>query len=171
MTDKDLSKNQIEKSNSADVFDLVFRGDIAPGHSDAEVKRRVAANFNLDSAAADQLFSGAQVRLKRGVDKPTAERILQRLCDAGAMAKIVPSSVQSETQESLPQDPLSLAPLGTNVLDDNEEMEGEKAASKKPVLPSLDHLSLEPVGTRMVRETEVPPIKVPDLDTSKFSLE
>ncbi len=171
MTDKDLSKNQIEKSNPADVFDLVFRGDIAPGHSDAEVKRRVAASFNLDSAAADQLFSGAQVRLKRGVDKPTAERILQRLCDAGAMAKIVPSSVQSETQESLPQDPLSLAPLGTNVLDDNEEMEGEKAASKKPVLPSLDHLSLEPVGTRMVRETEVPPIKVPDLDTSKFSLE
>jgi hypothetical protein len=171
MTDKDLLKSQVENGAAADLFDLVFRGEIAPGNSDAEVKQRVAVSFNLDSAAADQLFSGTQVRLKRGVDRPTAERILQRLTDAGAIALIVPSSVQPETQESLPQDPLSLAPLGSNVLDANEKVEGEKVATKKPVLPSLDHLSLEPVGTRMVKETEVPPIKAPDLDTSKFSLE
>ena len=31
MTDKDLPKSQIEKAAETDVFDLVFRGEIAPG--------------------------------------------------------------------------------------------------------------------------------------------
>ena len=29
MTDKDLSKSQVERSAAADLFDLVFRGEIA----------------------------------------------------------------------------------------------------------------------------------------------
>jgi len=108
MTDKDLPKSQAEKNVEADAFDLVYRGEIAPGNSAEEVKQRVAASFNLDPAAADQLFSGTQIRLKRGIDKITAERILQRLTDAGAIALIVPSSGQPETAR---QDPLSLAPI------------------------------------------------------------
>jgi hypothetical protein len=163
MTDKDLPKIQTEKSAAADLFDLVFCGEIAPGNSVEEVKPRVAASFNLDPAAADQLFSGPSVRLKRGVDKTTAERILQRLCDAGAIAIIVPNSTGPESAQ---QDSLSLAPLGSNVMESTE-----KGKAKVVFSASLDHLSLEPVGTRMVKETEVPPIKAPDLDTSKFSLE
>jgi len=163
MTDKDLPKSQAEKSNPADIFDLVFRGEIAPGNNETEVKQRVAASFNLDSAAADQLFSGTSVRLKRGVNKITAERILQRLSDAGAIAIIVPNSTDPESAQ---QDPLSLAPLGSNVMDSTERKKAQVVFSA-----SLDHLSLEPVGTRMVKETEVPPIKTPDLDTSKFTLE
>jgi hypothetical protein len=163
MTDKDLPKSQAVKNVEADAFDLVYRGEIAPGNSAEEVKQRVAASFNLDPAAADQLFSGTPIRLKRGIDKITAERILQRLTDAGAIALIVPSSGQPETAR---QDPLSLAPLGSNVTDS-----AEKRNAQVVFAASLDHLSLEPVGTRMVKETEVPKIKTPDLDTSKFSLE
>ena len=186
MTDKDLPKSQVDKQAKADTFDLVFRGEIAPGNSAEEVKQCVATSFNLDSAAADQLFSGTPVRLKRGVDKITAERILQRLCDAGAIAIAVPNTAQSTTEKSISQSPLSLAPLGSNVMEVFETLGcdelGEKklgdkkpgdkpAVSKKRVLLSLDHLSLEPIGTNMVKETEVLVIKTPDLDTSKFSLE
>ena len=163
MTDKDLPKSQAGKNAEADVFDLVFRGEIVEGNSLEEVKQRVAASFNLDPAAADQLFSGTPVRLKRGVNKITAERILQRLSDAGAIAIIVPNSTEPEPAQ---QDPLSLAPLGSNVVDS-----AEKGKAKVVFAASLDHLSLEPVGTRMVKETEVPPVTTPDLDTSKFSLE
>ena len=163
MTDKDLPKRQTEKSTAADLFDLVFRGEIVEGNSLEEVKPRVAASFNLDPTAADQLFSGTPVRLKRGIDKITAERILQRLTDAGAIAIMVPNSTEPESSQ---QDPLSLAPLGSNVMDSTERKEAQVVFSA-----SLDHLSLEPVGTRMVKETEVPPIKTPDLDTSKFTLE
>ncbi|MDG1494868.1 MAG: hypothetical protein P8Q91_03260 [Porticoccaceae bacterium] len=163
MTDKDLSKSQVDKPAKADSFDLVFRGEIAPGSNIEEVKQRVAASFNLDSVAADQLFSGSAVRLKRGVDKITAERILQCLRDAGAIAIIVPNSRQPET---VVKDPLSLAPLGSNVTDGTE-----KGKAKVVFSVSLDHLSLEPVGTRMVNEAEVSRVKTPDLDTSKFSLE
>tara|TARA_B110000902_G_scaffold246213_1_gene301096 strand:- start:118 stop:666 length:549 start_codon:yes stop_codon:yes gene_type:complete len=182
MTDNDLSKSQVDKQAKTDTFDLVFRGEIAPGNSVEEVKQRVAASFNLDLAAAEQLFSGSASRLKRGVDKATAERILQRLCDAGAIAIIVPNTAQPATEEPIPQSSLSLAPLGSNVMEASEKLgdkelvdeePGDKkpAVTKKRVLLSLDHLSLEPIGTNMVKETEVPAIKAPDLDTSKFSLE
>lgn len=196
MTDKDLPKSQVDKQAETDTFDLVFRGEIAPGNSAEEVKQRVSASFNLDSAAADQLFSGSPVRLKRAVDKAAAERILQRLCDAGAIAMVVPNTVQPVTEKSIPQSPLSLAPLGSNVMEVSEKLGGDaledkqpgdkqlgdknpgdkrpgdkSAVSKKRVLLSLDHLSLEPIGTNMVKETEVSVIKTPDLDTSKFSLE
>lgn len=192
MTDKDLPKSQVDKQAKTDTFDLVFRGEIVPGNSLEEVKQRVAASFSLDSAAADQLFSGSSIRLKRGVDKATAERILQRLTDAGAIAIIVPNTAQPATEEAVLQSQLSLAPLGSNVMEASEKL-GDKelgdeelgdkklgdeeygdpkpAVSKKRVLLSLDHLSLEPIGTNMVKETEVPAIKAPDLDTSKFSLE
>ena len=163
MTDKDLPKSQTEGNPETDVFDLVFRGEIVQGNSLEEVKQRVAASFNLDPAAADQLFSGTPVRLKRSVNKVTAERLLQRLNDVGAIAVIVPNSPETEPTQ---RDPLSLAPLGSNVTDD-----AEKGKAKAVFSASLDHLSLEPVGTRMVKETEVPPVKTPDLDTSKFSLE
>ena len=192
MTDKDLPRRQVDKQAETDTFDLVFRGEIAPGNSVEEVKQRVAASFKLDSAAADQLFSGSPVRLKRAVDKATADRIFQRLCHAGAIVSIVPTAAQPDTEEPIAQSLLSLAPLGSNVMETSEVPGGEElgdkrledkelgaeepsdkkpAVSKKRILLSLDHLSLEPIGTNMVKETEVPAIKKPDLDTSKFSLE
>ncbi|MBT6115350.1 MAG: hypothetical protein HOH41_06515, partial [Porticoccaceae bacterium] len=114
MIDKDLSKSQAEKSAVADLFDVVFRGEITEGSSLEKVKQRVAESFNLDSSAAEQLFSGTPVRLKRGVDMITAERILKRLSDAGAVAIIVPNSTEPESAQ---QNPLSLAPLGSDVTD------------------------------------------------------
>ena len=162
MIDKDLSKSQAEKSAVADLFDVVFRGEITEGSSQEKVKQRVAESFNLDSSAAEQLFSGTPVRLKRGVDMITAERILKRLSDAGAVAIIVPNSTEPESAQ---QNPLSLAPLGSDVTDS-----AEKGGAQAVFSASLDHLSLEPVGTSMVKETEIPSTKTPNLDTSKFSL-
>jgi len=155
MIDKDLSKSQAEKSVVADLFDVVFRGEIIEGSSLEKVKQRVAESFNLDSSAAEQLFSGTPVRLKRGVDMITAERILKRLSDAGAVAIIVPNSTEPESAQ---QNPLSLAPLGSDVTDS-----AEKGGSAQAVFSaSLDHLSLEPVGTSMVKEAEIPSTKTPE---------
>jgi len=120
------------------------------------------AEKNVEADAFDLVYRGEIV------PGNSAEEVNQRVAasfnlDPAAIALIVPNSGQPETAR---QDPLSLAPLGSNVTDS-----AEKRNAQVVFTASLDHLSLEPVGTRMVKETEVPKIKTPDLDTSKFALE
>ena len=45
-------------------FDIVFRGDIAPGQVLPQVKQRLAALFKRELAQIEPLFSGAPVALK-----------------------------------------------------------------------------------------------------------
>ena len=116
MSDSENPNTETGLSAESDYFDLVYNGDIVPDNDPEEVKARVAASFNLDTAAADQLFSGEPIRLKRGVDQFTAQRILKRLMDAGAAAKIV----RVAKPEIIQKHPLALAPLGADVVDEAE---------------------------------------------------
>lgn len=173
------SDNQTDISESTDAkFDLLFRGDIAPGNSLDRVREQVAKSFNLDQAAIDQLFSGAVVSLKRNIDRATAERIYQRLSDAGAVANIVPTVSGSASKEADSKEAdskeqnneqdtksFSLAPLGSTVLD------AEESAEEKPSSVVLDHLSLEPIGSNIVEEEEQEAIEPVAVDTSHLSLE
>lgn len=176
-----------EQNNTGATFDILFRGDITPGNSVGQVKARVAKSFKLDEAAVNQLFSGAVVSLKRNIDRATAERIYQRLSDAGAMANIVPSiSKQSTSKTSTlsqldsghpsPSNPNSeptaanksftVAPLGSDVL------EGKADTAKEERLPvSLDHLGLEPIGSNIVEQDEREAIEPVTVDTSHITLE
>ena len=166
MTDRDKDILHAGSVTPADRFDLLFRGDIVPGNRLDEVKRRVAERFRLDAAAADQLFSGSVMRMKRGVDKVTAERILQQLSEVGAIATIVANTTEPTTQDRAHNQPLSMAPLGAYVSDAVDQVE----ADELPVYP-LDQLVLEPVGSNMIEASELPPIEPLDLDTSGLALE
>ena len=166
MTDRDKDILNADSVTPADRFDLLFRGDIAPGNRLDEVKRRVAERFKLDTAAADQLFSGSVMRMKRGVDKVTAERILQQLTDVGAIATIVANTAEPTPQEQAHNQPLSMAPLGAYVSDAVDQIE----ADALPVY-RLDQLVLEPVGSNMIEASELPSIEPLDLDTSGLALE
>ena len=177
--------------SSAAKFDLLFRGDIAPGNSVEKVRERVAESFNLDQAAIDQLFSGAVISLKRNINRATAERIYQRLSDAGAVANIVPSvsgsgsneldsneldsnelgNNESGNKEQDSSDPdtqsdrFTLAPLGSDVSDNAD------TAEDQPSNVSIDHLGLEPVGSNIVEQEERETIEPVEVDTSHLSLE
>jgi len=181
------SDNQTGVGESSEAkFDLLFRGDIAPGNSVDKVRERVAESFNLDQAAIDQLFSGAVISLKRNVDRATAERIYQRLSDAGAVANIVPSVSGSDSNEldsnelgnnesgnkeqdssdpDTQSDRFTLAPLGSDVSDTAD------TAEDQPSNVSIDHLGLEPVGSNIVEQEERETIEPVEVDTSHLSLE
>ena len=162
MSDSENPNTETGLSAESDYFDLVYNGDIVPDNDPEEVKARVAASFNLDTAAADQLFSGEPIRLKRGVDQFTAQRILKRLMDAGAAAKIV----RVAKPEIIQKYPLALAPLGADVVD-----EAERARVPPAPLPDLDHLSLEPIGADIIEQAELPEVKKLNVDKSRFTLQ
>ena len=171
-----------DQDNTDAKFDILFRGDIAPGNSIDQVKARVAESFKLDEAAVKQLFSGAVVSLKRNIDRATAERIFKRLSDAGAIANIVPSTLKDSTfKDSASNQPdadhprseqtaagksFTVAPLGSDVLEGAADTAEEERLSV-----SVDHLGLEPVGSNIVEQDESEAIEPVVVDTSHITLE
>lgn len=186
-----------EQDNNEATFDILFRGDIAPGNSIEQVKARVAESFKLDEAAANQLFSGAVVSLKRNIDRAAAERIYQRLSDAGALANIVPSTLKdSSLKESASKDSTSKQSASDqSYLDhpspDNQSSETTATNKSFTLAPlgsdviessadlakeerssvSIDHLGLEPIGSDIVEQTEREAIEPVVVDTSHITLE
>ena len=175
-----------EQENTGTTFDILFRGELAPDNNLEQVKARVAKSFRLDEAAVNQLFSGATVSLKRNIDKATAERIYQRLSEAGAVAKIVPSTLNKSTSNtnSSSESPsnksalnqpsadnqdadkaFTLAPLGSDVL------EGAAMPEQDQESIPVDHLGLEPVGSNIIEEGEAETIEPVVVDTSHLTLE
>ncbi len=87
-------------------FDIQFSGDLVPGTDVLAARRQIQRAFNLSDSAVDQLFGGAPVTVRRGVDSETAARYQSAFREAGALIRIVPAS-----SERAPQ-PLSLDPFG-----------------------------------------------------------
>lgn len=171
-SDKDNGKDQSQDfaadNSPAETFDVLFRGEILPGSDREATREQVAKSFKLDKAALDRLFSGSVISLKRNIDREAAERIFQRLYSAGAMAKIVPSlSRQANTEKQPDKKPFTLAPLGTDVL---EESAADAPAVSVPG-DHLDHLIIEPVGSNIIEESEREQIEPVAVDTDHLSLD
>lgn len=66
------------------LFDVIFRGDIAPGHQLLDVKAKMAKLFKADMARIDALFVGGAIALKKNLDQATAEKYQAVLKNAGA---------------------------------------------------------------------------------------
>jgi hypothetical protein len=166
-----VNDQSIVDEHSASTFDLLFRGELAPGEDLKQVKARVAESFKLDEAAVNQLFSGTVISIKRNIDRASAERIHRRLTEAGALAKIVPSnpkkstSKQSDTDHQASTKGLTLAPLGSDFT--QGAVASEQA--QKPI--SIDHLVLEPAGSTMIEEGETRAVEPLEVDTSHLTLE
>ena len=165
---KDQSQNLAAGDSPAETFDVLFRGEILPGSDREATREQVAKSFKLDKVDLDRLFSGSVISLKRNVDRETAERIFQRLYSAGAMAKIVPSlSRQAITEQQPDNKAFTLAPLGTDVLEDSATEETAIPVS----LDHLDHLIIEPVGSNIIEESEREKIEPLVVDTDHLSLD
>lgn len=72
----------------SDLYSIVFRGDILPGHQLVEVRQRMAQLFKLDDAKLAAVFSGKPVVLKKDCDLATAEKMKAVLNKAGADVEI-----------------------------------------------------------------------------------
>jgi hypothetical protein len=112
---------------SNDLFDIVFRGDILPGHQLVEVKQRLAQLFKADEARINALFAGGAVPLKRNLDRAAAEKYQAVLRKAGADVQVSPAG--SVKTKKPPQRPVRAS---ASVVDKPVEAKTVKA---KPVEP------------------------------------
>lgn len=149
------------------TYKVVFRGDILPGQSLAEVRTRLGELFKLDEAGLNKLFCGRPVTLKRNLDATAAGKWCEALQRAGAVA------------ESRPEDPdqggappvaaasygFDLAPVGADVLKPNERRAPEGPAVVVPPLQVAE------VGADVLKPEERRTFAELDLDLSHITLE
>lgn len=150
-------------------YDLLFRGDIAPGRRLDQVRTQVQELFQIDADRAARLFSGRPTIIRRDLDAAGAERYRAALAAAGALVELRPvAGSVSETPpagEPAAADDWTLAPLGVDVLRPEERREPEA------VRVDIDHLTVEPVGADVLRAEERREVPKVDIDTSRLGLD
>lgn len=131
----------------AETFNVIFRGDIAPGSTLAEVRERLRQHFNLDESRAAQLFSGRPVVVKKDLDQQRADQFCQLLAGMGAVAEVRASGDGGQAARGSPP-PSPSAPV-------------ESAAPDIPSAPQpatgLEGVTIEPPGADVLRPGERPP--------------
>ncbi|GAB4354736.1 MAG: hypothetical protein Kow006_20680 [Gammaproteobacteria bacterium] len=75
---------------SAHQFQIVFLGTDAEGHAAENVRAAMSAEFELNPALLDHLFSGRPVVVKRRIDAETAVRYKYLIDALGGIARIEP---------------------------------------------------------------------------------
>src|SRR5690606_29626788 len=153
------------------LFDIVFRGDIVPGHNIAQVKQRLAQLFKVDAGRIDALFSGGAVPLKRNLDKSTAEKYRATLHKAGAEVQVRPVGSAGAKPPAAPRavparPPLSLAPRGAYLLAPSER------PAAQPLELDLSAYSLRPMEGDLLDAAERrpeadAPLDIPALDLAE----
>ena len=160
---------------------VIYRGDIAPGATLAEVRQRLQDFFNLDDTRAGQLFSGRPVTVKKNVDREKAEQFRALLASMGALAEVRDSAADAApspapaagpavapapvTAPGSGLDGVTVEPPGADVLrpgERNPEVHREIATG---------HLSLDSPGADILKPHErKKPVEV-HLDLSRLRLE
>lgn len=166
---------------TAELFNVVFRGDIAPGQSLAEVQARFAQLFKLSPEKVAAYFSGRPVALKKACDRATAEKFIQALSQIGCQAKLdpventAPVVAPAAPKAVAPEAPAAPAALATAV---SAESAGEATPAGDAVEAKqidISHLSLvkrNPFSTDDEEPLEPPRMVVaPALDLSKLAVE
>ena len=161
-------------------YEVVFRGDVVPGQSIVDVKKRLAELFSADSDRIDGLFSGRPVVIKRDLDQASAERYRDGMYRAGAMVTLRALEPEEHIADSLgstdpapePRSPstgnttsVEVAPVGADVL------APEYRQNFTPADIDTSDMSIAEVGSDVLREDEKQTVPERDVDTSHLSLD
>lgn len=82
---------------SADLYRIVFDGELVPDIPADTVRSNLARLFKSDAAKVERLFSHAPVNIKRDLSAVEADRYLQALLRAGARARKEPEAKNGMT--------------------------------------------------------------------------
>lgn len=153
---------------SEQQYDVVFRGDIAPGETLTVVRQRLGDLFRLDETRLNQLFSGRPVVLRRGLDQAGAERFRQVLEEAGALVQLRPGNdgeqpVAVGEAARAPTPPVgdsaadSFPTEGSSSAEGSPSAEGSfpvKGSASTELASARPGLEVAPPGTDMLRPGE-----------------
>jgi hypothetical protein len=166
----------------SELFNVVFRGDILPGHTLPAVKAQMAQLFKLDDNRLAAVFSGKPVVLKKDCDAVTAEKVKAALTRVGADAEIKSSAPAPAAAQAVPapKPAVSPAPPAAPVASGGIKLapvgpvltEAERAALRKsPVQVKTDHIVLEKRASSFMAADEKPAIaKRPEIKAPDFGI-
>lgn len=92
------------------VHSILFFGDVLPGHDAIACRRQLQALLKCPAETMDDVFSGRQVSLRKGLAANDALRYQQRLTALGLRVTIEPPLPQSIPAVALPEAPLTASP-------------------------------------------------------------
>ena len=180
------------------LYDIYFTGQLVEGTSQEIAQKNLAQLFKTNIDTVAKLFNGNPQVLKRGIDKTGALKYKAALHKAGVLVAFKAHQPETLTSaENKPdanekniaknistQTPLSIAALGSDVLNDNEKKvietrdidthaiklmsvfaEPQSREKEPPETPDTSHLSMAKIGENLLESTPVlaPPLEL-DLD-------
>lgn len=173
------------------LFDIIFRGDILPGHQLPEVKQKLAQLFKADEQKINSLFGSGAVALRRNLERAAAEKYRKVLANAGADVQVAAAgSVNTSAQRKaapvnrpvrssvvpvvpvVPEVPEVKAPaltLKERLAAEESAREVEGAASPATVDDEFG-FSLSPPGVDLLAPSERVQSPEVNVDTSSLSL-
>lgn len=160
---------------SEPLFDIIFRGDILPGHQLPEVKARLQQLFKVDAARVDALFSGSATPLKRNLDKAAADKYKAVLQKAGADIQLAPAGkvqakARPQRQERTPPAALEKKLTLAERLAQQEAEQKAEEETKKQAEQNDSPFTLAPAGTDLLEASEKEEIVPVEVDVSALSL-
>jgi hypothetical protein len=135
-------------------FDILYSGELKPGADPDDARARIQALFRLTDEAAERLFSGRTMAVKRGLDAEQAARFRDAFLEAGALVQLV------ETGQDVPE--LALAPI------DDRPLEPEVQVSPPEI--DIGHLSLMTGEDWTLEDCDSPPPPAPVPDISHLAI-
>lgn len=168
------------------LFDIIFRGDIMPGHQLPDVKKKLAQLFKADEKKINALFSGAAIPLKKNLEKASAEKYQTVLRQAGAdvqisvagkvaarvVAKRPLGSVNTDTLASAPKRKMTLQERLALQEQEREQQEQKQQASQVQATTDREasNFTLAPVGTDLQEPKDRSTESAVAIDVSQLSL-
>ncbi|MAZ87469.1 MAG: hypothetical protein CL693_07480 [Cellvibrionaceae bacterium] len=174
--------------SDSQLFDIIFRGDIMPGHQLPDVKKKLAQLFKADEQKINALFTGAAVPLKKNLERPSAEKYQAVLRQAGAdvqisvagkvTAKIVPNRpprpVRANSEASAPERKMTLQERLAQQEQERERQETKPQKSQVQTQENADSgvsdFTLAPVGADLLEPEDKAVEPAVAIDVSQLSL-
>ena len=140
-------------------FDIVFDGSVINGTDPLQVKANLKALFKLDEAAAEKLFTGDPIVIKKNIDRKTATQYQTAMNKAGAKIQIVLHGATASPKPAVKHTP----PTDGASSEENSQ----------PPISSTDQtgFSLAPSGSDLLKPEEKVPITTPDISTDHLSVD
>ena len=145
-----------------ELFNVIFRGDIVPGHNVADVKVRFAQLFKTDPAKVEHFFAGKPVVLKANCDRATSDKFKTVLEQAGAIVEIRNAAPPAPAAAPAAPTPVAPAPV--------QAAAPAAAPRPAPAAAPADPWSLSPAGAELLRPDEVVHAEPVKVDISQISV-
>lgn len=148
-------------------FDVVFRGHLAAGADEADVKAALARLFKSTPAQIERLFSGKRVVIKKNLDREQADKYREVLRNAGAKVSLVSSKAASATLAPV-DSPAPPAQRASYAVDDPTEKVSQRASFATDDPAASEPGAADPVAASM--ESNAPTSPTPQDDFGQLSI-